>query len=261
MSHDPLPPELVDMSKPYDRRFKRWEVLALTICLSAVLAALSVVLIWLFPGDLAKVALWPAEFEAKAGFSLSADQIVLFTAAVSGALGGTLHALSSVTFHRAKCDLTIKWFSWYIVRPLIGAALAIGFIVVIRGGFSGVSLTGTGTQPAAGSAEPVQTSGVLLSPYAVAAVGLMVGLFNSQAMSKLKKIAVALFDSEPESKPLPPPPDSTRTIEIQTPDVKAKVQHTDSAEDVEKARVEEQQRLLKEKYRLKPEPPPTDPGG
>lgn len=247
MSYESLPAELTDLSQPYDRRFKRWEVVVLTAWLSLLLIVLATALVWVFPGDLAGAADWGKNFKGRTGLSLTSDQIVLLTAALAGALGGTLHALGSAVYHRAKCDLTIKWGMWYVVRPLLGAGLAIGFTVVIRGGFTGVSLSGPEAQtpvamptpavepatlaqkdaaalrartasldgkpaegPLDGSATsdvaagtPTITPAVLLNPYAVAAIGLLVGLFNAQAMSKLKKIAVALFEEEPTGKEPP----------------------------------------------------------
>ncbi len=74
-------------------------------------------------------------------------------------------------------QLVVSWLPWYIVRPLLGAGLAVVFYVVMRAGFG----TAGGTAP------------VDMSHYTVAAFAALVGLFTHRATLKLKDVFDALF--------------------------------------------------------------------
>lgn len=164
------------------------------------------------------------------------ERVLLALALFGGALGGCIHALTSITYHRANCTLTVKWSLWYLCRPLIGGALGLVFVVVIRGGFMGIPInegtasgardadTSRSTPPytpvplppgapnaaaaaaAKESAAAAQDVAVLFNPYAALGIALLVGMFSAQASAKLQKVAQAFFDPESEK----PPPASPR---------------------------------------------------
>ena len=105
------------------------------------------------------------------------DFRLLLIALWFGALGSLLHAGSSFVTFAGSRQLVVSWLPWYIVRPLLGAGLAVVFYVVMRAGF--------GT---AGGAAPVD-----MSHYTVAAFAALVGLFTHRATLKLKDVFDALF--------------------------------------------------------------------
>ncbi len=100
---------------------------------------------------------------------------LFFIVIVAGALGSLLRALRSVSWYVGNRKLVWSWATMYILLPFTGAVLAIIFYVTIRGGFLPQS-----TLPN-------------LSPYAFAALGSLVGLFNQEAVLKLKQVAETVF--------------------------------------------------------------------
>lgn len=109
------------------------------------------------------------------------DEIRLFLiVVVSGALGSLLHTLRSVSWYIGNRKLKWSWAATYILQPFTGAVLSTIFYVALRGGFLPQS-----TLPN-------------VSPYAFAGLGCLVGLFNQEAVLKLKQVAETVFTkSEP----------------------------------------------------------------
>lgn len=105
------------------------------------------------------------------------DFRLLLIALWFGALGSLLHAGSSFVTYAGGRELVVSWLPWYIVRPLLGAGLAVVFYVVMRAGFG----TAGGTAP------------LDMSHYTVAAFAALVGLFTHRATIKLKEVFDALF--------------------------------------------------------------------
>jgi hypothetical protein len=101
---------------------------------------------------------------------------------VAGALGSYIHLATSFADYVGNRRLVGSWGWWYILRPFIGMALAVVFYFVIRGGLVTVN----------GGAEN-------LSPYGIAALAGMVGMFSRQAADKLKEVFENLF--RPENPP------------------------------------------------------------
>lgn len=66
---------------------------------------------------------------------MSKDLQLLLLAVFGGALGSFVHALKSLADFVGNRTLTASWFWWYITRPFLGAALAVIFYAVLRGGF------------------------------------------------------------------------------------------------------------------------------
>jgi len=115
----------------------------------------------------------------------SGEGRLILIALLAGIVGGFVHVAVSYAQYRATMRLTEEWFSWYLLRPVIGGGLAMAFYAVVRAGFV---TPGAGADSAGGAAQ-------ILSPYGILAVGLLVGLCNAQAERKLRSVGQALFDT------------------------------------------------------------------
>jgi hypothetical protein len=82
---------------------------------------------------------------------------------LAGALGSLIHAVRSVYWYVGNRELVWSWLAKYVVLPFLGAALAVVFYFVIRGGFF---------SPQAGFEQT--------SPFGFAALAAMVGMFSEQ---------------------------------------------------------------------------------
>jgi hypothetical protein len=106
---------------------------------------------------------------------------LLLIVIIAGALGSLIHALRSFFWYAGHLELRLRWFVMYILLPLVGANLAVGFYFVIRGGFFSPGATVEQT-----------------SPFGFAALSILVGMFSQQAILKLKDVTETLL-----SKPMP----------------------------------------------------------
>jgi hypothetical protein len=109
----------------------------------------------------------------------SPGSVFMVIALGGGALGGALHAVVSLTAHIAKGDFDAAWTAWYLTNPIVGAALATTFLLVLQGG-----LTGTGTAAATASAQNL---------FGIAAAATLSGLFTRHALDKLKDVFDVVF--------------------------------------------------------------------
>ena len=103
----------------------------------------------------------------------------LLIVAVAGALGSYIHLATSFADYVGSRRLVSSWGWWYLLRPFIGMALAVIVYFVVRGGL----ITGNS---GAGN----------LSPYGVAAIAGMAGMFSKQATDKLREVFENLFRTE-----------------------------------------------------------------
>lgn len=138
----------------------------------------------------ALIALWPTPDKANSGAWLqqvplcpsgrvcevSDDARLLLIVLVTGALGSFVHAATSFATFVGNRGLVSSWTAWYALRPFIGMALALVFYFAIRGGLLSTS------------AESSK-----MSPYGVAAVAGLVGMFSKQASDKLREVFDNLF--------------------------------------------------------------------
>lgn len=112
-------------------------------------------------------------------FYLGEESRYLLIVVLSGALGSYVHAATSFADFVGNRQLYGSWCWWYVLRPFIGAALALIVYFSVRGGLVG-STTGAGG----------------LSPYGVAAVAGLAGMFSKQATDKLREVFENLFKTE-----------------------------------------------------------------
>jgi hypothetical protein len=104
----------------------------------------------------------------------------LLIVAVAGALGSYIHLATSFADYVGNRQLVWSWGWWYALRPFIGMALALLVYFLIRGGL--VLPSGNGN--------------VALSPYGIAAIAGMAGMFSKQATDKLKEVFENLFRTQ-----------------------------------------------------------------
>jgi len=102
-------------------------------------------------------------------------------AAVAGALGAYVHLATSFADYAGNQRLAASWTWWYLLRPLIGMALAEIVYLAIRGGLFNAGATGAAN---------------FISPYGVAAITAFTGLFSRQATDKLSEVFETLFRTE-----------------------------------------------------------------
>jgi hypothetical protein len=96
----------------------------------------------------------------------------------AGALGSMVYVLRSFSWYVGQKALDWSWVPKYMLRPAVGAALAVVFYLVIRGGF----------------AQSVSTA----NSFSYVALASIIGLFSSEAAEKLKTIAETIFQDAPK---------------------------------------------------------------
>lgn len=161
--------------------FYRLKVAALGIY-QALLAAALVLLIWvLWPEQVKGVdgqPTWSPTIRLLGG-SIDNDARLILLVLCTGGLGSYVHATTSFVSYVGNRRLVFSWAWWYLLRPFIGMALALIFYFVLRGGLLATSAT------------PDQ-----ISPFGVAAVAGLVGMFSKQATDKLRELFDSLFKTE-----------------------------------------------------------------
>jgi hypothetical protein len=109
------------------------------------------------------------------------DREILLLVMIAGALGACLHGLTSLGEFVGSRSFCATWTIWYILRPFVGAILAVLFYFVLRGGML----------------NPTQKTGDF---YGTIALAGLVGLFSKQALYKLSDIFNVIFKSPRERK-------------------------------------------------------------
>lgn len=113
--------------------------------------------------------------------NVSRETLFFVTVAVAGALGGTVHVLRSIVWYTGNRLLKWRWVPFYVMRPVLGAAMATLLYFLVRAGFF---------SPSSSTTEA--------SPYGFAALAALAGLFSDQAAEKLRTVASELFQDPPQ---------------------------------------------------------------
>ncbi|HXM43006.1 MAG TPA: IPT/TIG domain-containing protein [Bryobacteraceae bacterium] len=144
----------------------------------------------------------PAKACQEDGTPSTASLIALI--ALAGALGGLIHGASSFAIFAGNRQFKSSWTWWYVLRPLLGAAVALVVYLVVRSGM------GTGDWALAG-ADCLKTAGF---------AGL-IGMFAEPAMLKLKDIFNTIFTprDDPRKDELNPEQSPPRINSIDPPSV------------------------------------------
>ncbi len=103
--------------------------------------------------------------------NLDAEVRLILIAMVVGALGACVHAAKSFADFSGNRKIYSSWVWWYVLKPIIGLALAVVFYFAIRAG-----LLSTGDEAAD------------ISPYGVAAIAGIVGMFSDRAAEKMAQV-------------------------------------------------------------------------
>ncbi len=99
------------------------------------------------------------------------EQRLFVIVLLAGALGATLHAVRSLTWYIGNRQLVWSWLAFYLALPLVGSLLGGSFYMIVRGGFF-----------SSGSIQATNTFGF-------AALGVLIGMFTTPAVLKLKEVA------------------------------------------------------------------------
>ncbi len=129
------------------------------------------------PSELAPVAL-PINFFFKKCVMTSFDERLILLVIVAGILGSFIHGATSLADYIGNDRFCRRWTWFYLLRPVIGMALALVFYFVIRGGFLTTNVGATD-----------------INPYGIAALAGLVGMFSKQATDKLSEVFSTLFRS------------------------------------------------------------------
>jgi uncharacterized membrane protein YeaQ/YmgE (transglycosylase-associated protein family) len=108
----------------------------------------------------------------------SFDERLLLLVIVAGILGSFIHGATSLADYIGNDRFNYRWTWFYLLRPVIGMALALVFYFVIRGGFLTTNVGATD-----------------INPYGIAALAGLVGMFSKQATDKLSEVFSTLFKS------------------------------------------------------------------
>ncbi len=106
------------------------------------------------------------------------DERLLLLVIVAGMLGSFVHGATSLADYIGNNRFSRRWTWFYLLRPVIGMALALVFYFVIRGGFLTTNVGATD-----------------INPYGIAALAGLVGMFSKQATDKLSEVFSTLFRS------------------------------------------------------------------
>lgn len=167
---------------------------AYLILLNAILAYL---LIKLWPGTLplANRSIVSLGWGGRLPVELWIETRYLLIVAIAGAIGSYIHLATSFADFVGNRKLKTSWNIWYLLRPFIGSSLAIVVYFVLRGGLTS-GVTEVGSQ---------------MSPFGIAAISGMCGLFSKQATDKLQAVFEEAFRTKTAARradPLSPEPDT-----------------------------------------------------
>lgn len=155
-------------------------IVAFGVYVALVFALLLALLLKFWPRE---VPLEKAEIETWWGLfpprPLSNELRYILLVAISGGLGSYVHLATSFVDYVGNRKFVMNWTWWYLLRPSIGSTLAIIVYFTFRGGL----VTG-------------QSGAEQLSPYGVAAIASLAGMFSKQATDKLREIFDNIFQTK-----------------------------------------------------------------
>jgi hypothetical protein len=111
--------------------------------------------------------------------NIDPDTALLLLVVTASALGSYVHAATSFATYVGNRRFTLSWTWWYLLRVFIGAALAVLFYFVVRGGLLSA-----------------QAQSGAVNPYGIAGLAALVGLFSKQATDKLREVFETLFRTQ-----------------------------------------------------------------
>jgi len=97
-----------------------------------------------------------------------------------GSLGSFIHVATSFSDFAGNNSLRARWLPWYMLRPFVGAALALMFYFGVRGGLMTSSASATDD----------------VNVFGTCAIAALAGMFSKQATDKLREIFMTLFKTD-----------------------------------------------------------------
>jgi hypothetical protein len=136
---------------------------------------------------------WPPDYRAvqmvffvsKLNIWTTLEERLILLVIVAGALGSYIHSATSYADFRGNRQFGPSWLLWYLLRPFIGVCLALVVYFAIRGGLLSMVLSGDT------SSDPTK-----ISPFGIAAIAGLTGMFSKQAADKLAEVFNTLFKSQ-----------------------------------------------------------------
>ena len=135
---------------------------------------LILLLVWIWPSPVPGQDHPTALVECCSALYLPAETRYLLIVIIAGALGSYIHLATSFADYVGNRQLFRSWMLWYVLRPFIGMALALLVYFTARAGLMTITSSDTTAQE--------------LSPFAVAAIAGLAGMFSRQATDKLREV-------------------------------------------------------------------------
>jgi hypothetical protein len=137
----------------------------------------------------------------------SAEIRLLVLMLCAGALGAMVHALQSFADFHGNRQLAKSWMPWYLLRPFVGALMALIFYLLLRGGLVTGVLTGAAGEDATHTAVRV---------FGLTGAAALIGMFSDLAALKIKDVFTTLFAApvKQRSDPLVTPPAKPEITEL-----------------------------------------------
>lgn len=186
MNANPTANENEAQTDQRDNRTPLWELWLLGAYFVLLNVLLIYVLLKIWPGTL-PVGEKP-EVVSVFGYvlqqTLQPEIQYLLIVLVVGALGSFVHLTGSFVYYVGRSRFRPKWTMWYLLRPFVGAILAMVVYFVFRA----VLLAGTGDVS-------------VVSPFGVAAIAGLTGMISKQAINKLTEVFDTFFKIDPDRDP------------------------------------------------------------
>jgi len=114
-------------------------------------------------------------------YTVGPEFLLAATMVLTGFLGACVYSLYAIILHLSpeQEDFDKRWTGWYILRPILGAGLALIAYVLLRGGLLSIGSNVTN-----------------LNFLGFTGFSFMVGLFTEQTMHKLNDLADAWFATD-----------------------------------------------------------------
>lgn len=172
--------QTVSTPRPGDVVASAWERNIVLLYLVVVAVGLMYFLVRLWPEPGESAGTWNKQvvvfWSSSPIEDVSDDVRLLLLVIVAGGLGSFIHAATSFVDYVGNRNFVRSWALWYVMRPLIGAALALVLYVAVRGGLLTASAGGDS-----------------VSPFGVTALAFLAGMFSKQATDKLSELFTTLF--------------------------------------------------------------------
>ncbi len=171
--------ELQKVEEKLEKKNKMSPLRRVLLCIYFVLLVPTTLYFLIATWPVSSTGIDPGQVEYFHGWltiSLCLETRVLLLVILSGILGAFIHFGTSYIFFAGRNELLKNFTVWYILRPLIGAALAVITYFVFRGVLF--------------SADTDLSN---INLYGMLAIAGLVGMFSKQAIEKLRQVFDDLF--------------------------------------------------------------------